>query len=958
MRKKLFSVLVCACMAVTLLAGCGKKNEDVNNTTPTPAVTATLAPTEAPETQPDTTPATVVGESLPEPVYYYSFDKAAGTDGIVSAMKDAGAITLLNDKAPVFVDGVKGDALYADGVTGYKLTNVKGVGETYTLSFWVNASRFATYMPTVQYGPDIHGDLTGSQHYVNFTRTEWSGEAAFPCVWSYDQADNAKWPNWAPPVGEGEHVKKWVNITFVVDPTKLSEDEELINAQLYVNGVDYGIVPTVFDVMVDSENFEMLLGVNYWDATFKGAFDELYVFNEALTAGQALTLFNSGDPNATFIEPEHVFEFYKEEGAIESLGSESLSSAWLSTYSSATTIADGQTWQVKLHNWSDAKDTKNNYGFIFANAAYGTDGYKEYAVVNADATGTVGGADIAAKEFTYTWGNWNTWSQKVMRDADVTATITRDGSKLIIEASNVDFNESANVMTVTVDTGIAATEPMVFFLSCKDSYVDILSIKNKTASPTGVTIGNTDCTTPFWSAFSNIWSVPVGESKTVSFTNYTDGVNNWDNFLVVLQNTPNGHAADQAEGYAEYAVLRADNWGWGAGYDGIAVAENNWDFDNFTSIMDGIKVYLTVTNNGATADVVATCTTPGGKIYTQKYTGIATGGDLYFCLTCEAAYLELDTKVVGNTDCTTPFWSDFSDIWAVPAGQKKTVSFVNHTDGVNNWDNFLAVLQNTPAGHSADAFEGYAEYAVVRADNYGWGAGYDGIANPVCDWNWDTFKSDLDGAQVNLTVVNNGTTADILSTIVTADGKTYHQNYIGIAVSGDLYFCLTCEASYLSIDTVGVGNVDCTTGFWTKFSDIYAVPQGATKYVSFTNNTDGVNNWDNFLVILQNTPAGHSAADVEGYAEYAVLRADNYGWGAGFDGIVAPESNWNWDSFTADMDKARVTLAITNNGATADVIAYVTSASGKVYTQKYAGIATGGDLYFCLSCEAAYLTID
>ena len=155
---------------------------------------------------------------------------------------------------------------------------------------------------------------------------------------------------------------------------------------------------------------------------------------------------------------------------------------------------------------------------------------------------------------------------------------------------------------------------------------------------------------------------------------------------------------------------------------------------------------------------------------------------------------------LANTDRTTPWWSAFSNIWAVPEGQSKTVYFTNYTDGVNNWDNFVAILQNTPYGHSADAAEGYAEYAVVRADNFGWGAGYDGIATAECDWNWDTFTADMDGANVALTVTNNGGTADIVALVTTVDGKFYTQKYTGIAVTGDLYFCLSCEASYLVIE--------------------------------------------------------------------------------------------------------------------------------------------------------------
>ena len=42
------------------------------------------------------------------------------------------------------------------------------------------------------------------------------------------------------------------------------------------------------------------------------------------------------------------------------------------------------------------------------------------------------------------------------------------------------------------------------------------------------------------------------------FTNYTDGGSNWNNFFVVLAT---------ADGTTEYAVLRADNYGWGNGYE-------------------------------------------------------------------------------------------------------------------------------------------------------------------------------------------------------------------------------------------------------------------------------------------------------------------------------------------------------------------------------------------------------
>lgn len=155
--------------------------------------------------------------------------------------------------------------------------------------------------------------------------------------------------------------------------------------------------------------------------------------------------------------------------------------------------------------------------------------------------------------------------------------------------------------------------------------------------------------------------------------------------------------------------------------------------------------------------------------------------------------------VVGSLDCTTGFWTAFSDTTEVPEGESVTVNFKNYTDGLANWDNFLVVLQNVPDVHAAADNADYKEYAVMRADNWGWGAGYDGIATATCDWVWETFPADINGADVELTVTNNGDTADVVAVVTTADGKTYNQSYTGIAIDGDLHFCLTCEKAFLDI---------------------------------------------------------------------------------------------------------------------------------------------------------------
>lgn len=159
----------------------------------------------------------------------------------------------------------------------------------------------------------------------------------------------------------------------------------------------------------------------------------------------------------------------------------------------------------------------------------------------------------------------------------------------------------------------------------------------------GTAVGATTLDTGFWGAHSDIWEVAEGETGAVLFTNYNPGeeASNWNNFNVVLQNTPTGHSADDAEGYAEYAVVRSDNFGWGSGYD-TATLYNDYDWDNFCANLNGADVLVLVTNNGDTADVVALSRPAGSDtVYTMSYIGITTGGPLYFCLVVDNCCLDV-----------------------------------------------------------------------------------------------------------------------------------------------------------------------------------------------------------------------------------------------------------------------------------------------------------------------------
>lgn len=297
-------------------------------------------------------------------------------------------------------------------------------------------------------------------------------------------------------------------------------------------------------------------------------------------------------------------------------------------------------------------------------------------------------------------------------------------------------------------------------------------------------VGAADNSGAFWSAHSDNIKVAAGETFVSTFTNYSSCEQNYHNFLVVLCKEDN----------TEYGVLRADNYGWGAGYEGIATAtiEDGRDWSAWLKAMNGAKVTTYVTNNGDnTADVTAIMVGNDGVTYTQNYKGVQIdSNNFYFRFTIERAHLEFDT-VVGAEDNSGAFWSGHSADFVVPAGKTYSMRFKNYSSCEQNFHNFLVVL--TKADNS--------EYAVLRADNYGWGTSYEGIATATMEEgrDWAVWRDAMDEATVTVSVTNNGTSADVKAVMVGSDGKTYTQNYSGIAPieADDFRFRFTIERAHL-----------------------------------------------------------------------------------------------------------------------------------------------------------------
>ncbi len=573
-------------------------------------------------------------------------------------------------------------------------------------------------------------------------------------------------------------------------------------------------------------------------------------------------------------------------------------------------------------------------------------------------------------------------------------------------------------------------------------------------TPNPSTLGSADNTTPWWTEFTDDIKAEAEKAYQIQFLNY-GGSSNWNNFVLILRN--------EAKDY-EYAVLRADNWGWGTGYAGeesdahftkkMENADRDWAA--WRKAMNLAKCTMNIYNYGdGTADVKIIMLGSDGNTYTQEYTGISVDKDnLYFAFTVDNSHIEFgdinvedseptaltlngvpaevvagtefsefianisatvtfaegvtkdvtaeelqfevipdfvelgqktlvaiynktymgnncskpvvasktfsivkelsaftETVVVptplmiGLEDNTTPFWGAHTENIKIAPKETKVATFTNYSSCVSNWNNFVLVL--CKADNS--------EYAVVRADNYGWGDGY-AACTPAMEEgrDWDAWRPAMDGAKVTTYVTNNGDgTADVKAVMVGNNGVTYSQEYKGINTIDpeNFYFRYTVDGCHLVFDKE-VGASDCSTPFWGAHSPNIKVIGHQVCTVNFTNYSSCVSNWNNFVIVL-------CRAD---NSEYAVVRADNYGWGDGYAACTpAMEEGRNWDAWRPAMNGAKVSAQIVNNGdGTADIKVVMHGIDGKDYTQDYIGINTvdPDNFYFNFTVDGSYLVFE
>ncbi len=509
-------------------------------------------------------------------------------------------------------------------------------------------------------------------------------------------------------------------------------------------------------------------------------------------------------------------------------------------------------------------------------------------------------------------------------------------------------------------------------------------------SPT--TLGKTDCSSAWWDAHLD-QDIKIESNKVYSttFTNYSSLANNYNNYVVVLRK------ADKTE----YCCLRSDDYGWGDSYASCTHSNTaSGDWAGWLAQMNGAKVTVTVTNYGDnTCDVVADVVGTEGLVSQQKYTGIPVeSGDLYLDFTVDGCYYVFDKDEMDVTDAVDQqpvsmqlvnvpeevnLGSELSDFTSQIKAQvtydggtvkevaSSDLSFMVVPDFNTLGEKYIvATLNKTLLNKQADkTINASAKFKVVDTP-----VKVELVSKPKHTnyyiYNSDallgverTLAFDTEGLEVK-GIYQDGRTEILDNSKLTFSTipATVGEHKVVITANGGKTVEVTIKVNESKVTAVtpepkSLGAADCSAAFWSVCTDDIKLPAGATREFNLTNYSSGAGNWNNYYVILRD--AAKSAP------EYAVVRADNYGWGSGYDACTHVgtqlEAYADWAGWLATMNGAKVKIYVTNcNNGTADVQAIVTGTDGTETYQWYTGInnINPSDLFVSFTVDGSHLVFE
>lgn len=195
----------------------------------------------------------------------YTFENK--TDGAFAITKDMKAVTNPSYK---YVTGVKGKAIQLDGSYGLKLCDTN-LGNTYSISFWMKPDQL-----NGDVDPTLAGGTFDPQYWFNlsFGLGVWSNNGSYVDTQKVTYTAN-----------------KWQHVTLVVDGSKAGTVANTSRTKLYLDGklvLEGNIAANV----LSQKGAALYFGVNAWDAYFKGALDEVGIFNRVLSEEDIKALAN------------------------------------------------------------------------------------------------------------------------------------------------------------------------------------------------------------------------------------------------------------------------------------------------------------------------------------------------------------------------------------------------------------------------------------------------------------------------------------------------------------------------------------------------------------------------------------------------------------------------------------------------------------------------------------------
>lgn len=200
----------------------------------------------------------------------------------------------------------------------------------------------------------------------------------------------------------------------------------------------------------------------------------------------------------------------------------------------------------------------------------------------------------------------------------MTMTISKDGYEYVKD------------YTLNIDAEAEETTPV---------YYPVSQQKNKTAG--------------FWTNFSSDYVLKSGKKAEFKFYNFSDEVNNWDNWALVAASASRG-----ASNYAEYFVLRNDNYAWFTKLGGNTnentanvqfTLDNNFDWTNFKQDMNGSLVYMVVEYVASGTIKVNATITKDKKTYNYAFsmTSNTIKGDVTLFFVNEKSYIDGSSLSTG-----------------------------------------------------------------------------------------------------------------------------------------------------------------------------------------------------------------------------------------------------------------------------------------------------------------------